>query len=98
MGEGEIENDCGCDGDPGEGRGGEGEVHKAEPDAGEAVVGTDGAIEVAVGQQGRGKEADRKNGEGNLEDAEPCVAWCAGEGNPGFAEEEMHEKKDGLNY
>ena len=94
LGKWEIENNCGSDGDPGESGGGESEIHEAEPDAGEAIVGADRAIEVAVSQQRRGKEADGKNNERDLEKVEPGVARRACEGDPGFVDEQMDEKQD----
>jgi len=97
LGEGEIEHNCDADGDPGKSGRGEGEVHEAEPDAGEAIVGAHRAIEEAMSQQRRGKEANGKNGERDLEKTEPRVARRAGEGDPGFVDEEMDEKKNGLN-
>src|SRR5882757_616551 len=78
LSEGEIENNCGSDCNPGESGGGESKIHKAEPDAGEAIVGADRAIEEAMGQQRASKKADGKNDERDLEKAEPGVARRAG--------------------
>jgi hypothetical protein len=54
-------------------------------------------IEEAMREERACEKADGENGEGDLEKEEPRLARHAGEGDPGFVDEEMDEKKNGLN-
>lgn len=95
--EGKIEGDSGSDGDPGEAGGGDGKVHEPEPDAGDAIEGADGGIEVTVGEERGGDEADGERGEGELESGEPGFARRAEQSDGGFIEEKVDEEKERLN-
>ena len=96
--EGEIQRDGEAHDNPGEERRGDGEIHEAEPDAGDAIENADGSVEVAMREERGGDETDGEERERDLEDGEPGLTERAEESEPGFVEEEMGEEKNGLNY